>query len=71
MIKLQFNYCPLAWIYLINKGQERALRLTTNDYQSSINILLDKCNEFFIHQRNLQALMIELYKIIYHTSHQL
>ena len=53
MIKSQFNYCPLVWMFcsrksnnLINKVQERALRLITNDYQSSFNILLDKCNEF-------------------------
>ena len=70
MIKSQFNYCPLVWMFcsrksnnLINKVQERALRLITNDYQSSFNILLDKFNEFSVHQRNLQTLMIELYKI--------
>ena len=59
MIKSQFNYCPLVWMFcsrksynLINKVQERTLRLITNDYQSSLNILLDKCNEFSIYQRN-------------------
>ena len=67
MIKSQFNYCPLVRIFcsrksnnLINKVQERALRLITNDYQSSFNILLDKCNEFSVHQRNMQTLMIDL-----------
>ena len=72
MIKSQFNYCPLVWMFcsrksnnLINKVQERALRLITNDYQSSFNILLDKCNEFPIHQKNLQTLIIELYKTIH------
>ena len=75
MIKSQFNYCPLVWMFcsrksnnLINKVQERALRLITNDYQSSFNILLDKCNEFSIQQRNLEALMIELYKIIHQIA---
>ena len=48
----------------MNKVQERALRLITNDYQSSFNFLLNKFNEFSVHQRNLQTLMIELYKII-------
>ena len=59
MIKSQFNYCPLVRIFcsrksnnLINKVQERALRLITNDYQSSFNILLDKYNEFSIQQRH-------------------
>ena len=67
MIKSQFNYCPLVRIFcsrksnnLINKVRERALRLITNDYQSSFNILLDKCNEFSVHQRNMQTLMIDL-----------
>ena len=75
MIKSQFNYCPLVWMFcsrksnnLINKVQERALRLITNDYQSSFNILLDKCKEFSIHQRHLQTLMIELYKIIHQIA---
>ena len=70
MIKSQFNYCPLVWMFcsrksnnLINKVQGRALRLITNDYQSSFNFLLNKFNEFSVHQRNLQTLMIELYKI--------
>ena len=65
MIKSQFNYCPLVWMFcsrksdnLINKVQERALRLITNDYQSSFNFLLNKFNEFSVHQRNLQMLMI-------------
>ena len=75
MIKSQFNHCPLTWMFcsresnnLINKVQERALRLITNDYQSSFNILLDKCKEFSIHQINLQTLMIELYKIIHQIA---
>ena len=75
MIKSQFNYCSLVWMFcsrksynLINKVQERALRLITNDYQSSFNIFLDKYNEFSIHPRNLDTLMIELYKIIHHTA---
>ena len=53
-------FCSRKSSHLINKVQERALRLITNDYQSSFNILLGKCNEFSIHQQNLQTLMIEL-----------
>ena len=67
MIKSQFNYCPLVWMFctrksnnLINKVQERALRLTTNDFQSSFNFFFNKFNEFSVHQRNLHTLMIEL-----------
>ena len=59
-------FCSRKSNNLINKGQEKALRLITNDYQSSFNILLDKCNnESSIHQKNLQTLMIELYKTIH------
>ena len=75
IIKSQFNYCSLVWMFcsrksynLINKVQERALRLITNDYQSSFNFLLNKFNEFSVHQRNLQTLMIELYKIIHQIA---
>ena len=75
MIKSQFNYYPLVWMFcsrksnnLINKVQERALRLITNDYQSTFNILVEKCNEFSIQQRNLQTLMIGLYKIIHQIA---
>ena len=75
MTKSQFNYCPLVWMFLSRKSnnliyevQERALRLITNDYQSSFNILLDMCNEFSVHQRNLQTLVIELYKIIHQIA---
>ena len=55
----------------MNKVQERALRLITDDYQSSFNILLDRRNEFSIHQRNLQTLIIELYKIIHQIVPQI
>ena len=61
-------FCSKKTSNLINKVQERALRLITNDYQSSFNILLDKCNKFSIQQRNLEALMIELYKIIHQIA---
>ena len=44
--------------------QERALRLITNDYQSSFNIL----HEFSIHQSNMQTLLIELYKITHQIA---
>ena len=54
-------YCPLVCMFcsrksinLINKVEERALRLITNDYQSIFNFLLNKFIEFSVHQRNLQ-----------------
>ena len=55
----------------MNKVLERALRLITDDYQSSFSILLDRRNEFSIHQRNLQTSMIELYKMIHQIVPQI
>ena len=60
----QFGYCPLVWMFhsrtlnsRINKIHERALRIVYNDDQSSFNGLL-------IYQRNIQALAIEMSKVI-------
>ena len=66
----QFNYCPLIWMFcsrtsndMINKIHEQALRLIVNDHTSDFDTLLqinsDTCN----HHRNIQTLMIEIYKL--------
>jgi len=69
--KGQLSYCPLIWTFcsrrsnnLINKLQERALRLAYNDYDSSFNELLNMANETTIHIRNLKFLMTEMYKFL-------
>ena len=69
-INSQFGYCPLAWMFhsrqlnnRINKIHERALRIVHNDFGSTFNELLLKDNSVSIHNRNIQALAIELYKI--------
>ena len=71
IVKSQFNYCPLVWMYcsrnadnLINKIQERSLRLITKDKTSTFEHLLQANNEITTHQRNLQVLMVELFKLI-------
>ena len=48
---------------LINKVHERALKLI---YQGNYNfkVLLEKQHDFSIHQRSLQVLMTEIYKIV-------
>ena len=70
MIKSQFNYCPLVWTFysrksnsMVNKVQERALRLTYKDNENSFQTLLNENNETSVHQRKLQLLMTEIYKI--------
>ena len=53
---------------LINKVQKRALRITYNDQLTDLKSLLSNHNEITIHQRNLQVLMTEIYKIINHIA---
>ena len=66
----QFGYCPLVWMNhgrvlnnRINSLHERALRLVYGDYKSSFAELLEKDNSVTIHQRNLQTLALEVFKI--------
>ena len=69
-IQSQFNYCPLVWMFhnrtlnnKINKLHERALRIVYSNGELTFPELLDKDNSITIHQRNLQRLGIEMYKI--------
>ena len=48
---------------LINKVHNRPLRIISRDNHSSFKNLR-KCKEITFHQRNLQVLMTEMYKII-------
>ena len=47
----------------INRLHERCLRITYNDKQSSFIKLLEKYNSMSIHQRNLQILAIEMFRV--------
>ena len=67
----QFNYCPIIWMYCqrkcnntINRIHERALRIAYGDYVSDFNTLLVNDNSVTIHQRNIQALSLEIYKTV-------
>ena len=69
MIKCQFSYCP--WMLssrkannLINRIHERSVRIVSGDNESDFEDLLEKNKEIAIHQRNLQVLMIEVFKIM-------
>ena len=68
-ITSQFQHCPLIWMFhsrqlnqKINKIQERALRITYKDTESTFNELLQKDSAVTIHTKNLQILMTEMYK---------
>jgi hypothetical protein len=69
-IESQFNYCPLIWMFhsrninnKINKLHERSLRLIYKDKSLTFEELLEKDHSFTIHERNLQKLAIEMYKV--------
>ena len=69
-ITSQFNYCPLTWMFhsrtmnnKINRLHERTLRLVYNDENLSFQELLNLDNSVTVHQKNLQKLAVEMYKI--------
>ena len=47
----------------VNKLNERALRIIYQDYASSFTELLEKDNSTTIHNRNIQLLATELFKV--------
>ena len=70
-ISEKFSYCPLIWTFSsirsyrkISKLHERSLRLCHNDYTSSYDELLSKQDLVNIHIRNIQQLMIEIFKCL-------
>ena len=70
-----FGYCPLVWMlhsrklnHRINRIHERALRIVYKDHKSSFKELLTEDESFTIHERNVQTLAIELYKVAYSLS---
>ena len=46
-----------------NKIHERTLRIVYNDQQRTFEELLERDNSFMIHERNLQKLAIEMFKV--------
>ena len=69
-ITSQFSYAPVVWVFLsskqnqhINRVQERVLRVVYKDHNSSFDALLEKYNSCKIHERNLQKLVTEIFKV--------
>ena len=69
-ITSQFSYCLLIWMLYnrtlnnrINNFHERALRLTYKDNKSSFKQLLEKDHSVTVHQKNLQVLITEIFKV--------
>ena len=70
IVKSQFSYCPLVWMFcsrtsnnMVNKVLERALRVILNDHESNFETLLQNNNGVCNHHRNIQTLLIEIFKI--------
>ena len=70
-IESQFTHCPLVWMYCsravdekINRIHHRALKLVYLDYTSSFEELLSKDGIVNIHQRNIQLIAIEMFKVL-------
>ena len=69
-VESQFGYSPLVWMFhdrgvehKINRVHERALRCVYRDDVSTFEQLLRKDNSFKMHHRNIQAMVIELFKV--------
>jgi hypothetical protein len=56
-------YCSREVNNKINRIHKRALRLVYSDYTSSFEELLRKDNSVNIHQRNIQLVAIEMFKV--------
>ena len=74
-IMSNFNYCPVIWM-LCGKTQnkekdrihKRALRILFNDYTSSFEELLQKLGSDRVHVKNIQNLMIGIFKCLSHEK---
>ena len=69
-IESQFGYCPLIWMYhgrvlnnKINKLHERALRIVYKENDITFDELLVMDESFKVHQRNIQKLGLEMFKV--------
>ena len=76
VIKSQFNYCPLIWMFrsrrsnnLTNRIHERSLRTIYNDTSSTFQELLQRKRSVSIHHKDIQTLTTELLKVVNNTCH--
>ena len=70
IILVKFDDFPLIWMFhgggvnnKINHLHELSLRIVYKDKISSLEDLLKRDKSFTIHQRNIQSLAIELFKV--------
>ena len=70
-----FNYCPLIWLLCskaadstINLVHKRALRVLYQDFESTFEDFLSRHDDVTIHVKNLQKLLLEVYKTLHHLN---
>ena len=64
--KSQFNYCSLIWMFYSttsNNMINKFMRLILNDHTNDFDTLLQNNNDTCNHHRNIQTLMIEIFKM--------
>ena len=66
----QFSYCPFIWLIHnrdlnneTNHIHKRALHIVYDDYSSTYEDLLNKDRSVNIHQRNLEQLVVKIFKV--------
>ena len=62
-IESQFNYCPLIWMFH-SRTINNKINGSPQDFKSSFEGLLMKDNSFSMHERIIQSLAIEIYRIL-------
>ena len=69
-LQSQIGYCLLIWMLYsrkvnskINHLQEQSLGIVYNDYITLFEDLLNKDNSFKLHNKNIQSLATELFKV--------
>ena len=69
-VQSQFSFAPLVWMLCsktankkINQVHYKFLKILHDENNLTYEQLLKKYNEFTVHQKNIQKLMIEMYKV--------
>ena len=63
-------FCSRTSNNMVNKLRKRSLKIIFNDYSSNFDELLENNNDIFNRHRNIQTLLIEVFKIKMNLPHQ-